>query len=231
MGRPKNTPEIIWQYIDKSAGDDACWIWTGCRNKDDYGVIGINWKQELAHRVAFKLVNGHIDDGIFACHSCDNPPCCNPKHLFAGTILDNHADMISKNRQAQGITSGSYTHPEKIIRGSETANAKLTEAQVLEIRTLYANSKIKRHELATMFGIGVNGIEKIIRGIIWNHVPNPCKGIKIQSRIAKLSEDSVLEMRKLKKSGATVTEIMNHFKLSRYTVNDVVYYRTWKHLE
>lgn len=91
-------PDRFWPRVDKS-GD--CWLWTGARMKNGYGVV---WLAEpigrmgLVHRVAWELTNGPIPDGLFACHRCDNPPCCNPDHLFLGTVRDNALDMVAKGR-------------------------------------------------------------------------------------------------------------------------------------
>lgn len=77
--------------------DSGCLEWTGATLRG-YGQIGVNGKVLYAHRVSYELAYGPIPDGMDICHRCDNPPCCAPEHLFAGTMLDNMADMISKNR-------------------------------------------------------------------------------------------------------------------------------------
>jgi hypothetical protein len=76
----------------------GCWLWTGSSNGNGYGVMRINNKQQGAHRVAFELFVGPIPPGLMICHKCDNPPCVNPHHLFAGTALDNNRDMFAKGR-------------------------------------------------------------------------------------------------------------------------------------
>lgn len=83
--------------VDKSTG---CWVWLGSKSKRGYGKIGVGGGKspQGVHRVMWELVNGPIPTGLFVCHHCDNPPCCNPDHLFVGTAKDNVQDAISKGR-------------------------------------------------------------------------------------------------------------------------------------
>lgn len=76
----------------------GCLAWTGATDPSGYGRVEWNGAIQLAHRVAYQILVGPIPDGQFICHRCDNPPCCEPQHLFAGTGLDNHNDMWSKGR-------------------------------------------------------------------------------------------------------------------------------------
>ncbi|WP_176491733.1 HNH endonuclease [Curtobacterium sp. 'Ferrero'] len=78
-------------------GPDDCWEWQGARNADGYGVTKTELGN-LAHRVSYQVWVGPIPDGYFACHTCDNPPCINPRHLFTGSPADNVHDMIRKGR-------------------------------------------------------------------------------------------------------------------------------------
>ena len=89
----------FWEKVDVR-GPDECWEWHGCRFLPGYGHLG-RWGDEwsvYAHRVAFEIANDGIPDGLFICHNCDNPPCCNPAHLWAGTAKDNIQDSIRKGK-------------------------------------------------------------------------------------------------------------------------------------
>lgn len=80
-------------------GADECWLWLGTRHHTGYGVItGDDGVQRRTHRVAYELANGPLGPGMLACHRCDNPPCVNPGHLYAGTPLDNTRDKMTRGR-------------------------------------------------------------------------------------------------------------------------------------
>lgn len=82
-------------------GADECWPWEGCRQRQGYGNLA-GGASKLAHRVSYELHKGQIPTGMMVLHSCDNPPCVNPKHLSVGTAIDNIADMVAKRRHIEG---------------------------------------------------------------------------------------------------------------------------------
>lgn len=134
---------------------DECWEWTMARNKN-YGMISIG-KSKLrgAHIVAWELANKRaLPPGLVITHSCDNPPCTNPKHLVLGTHGDNVNDKVSKERQS---------------RGKDNGMAKLTDADVRTIRRLYEAGMAQR-TIAEQFGIIQSNVSAIVRRRTWKHV-------------------------------------------------------------
>src|SRR4051812_4793380 len=134
----KTLAERFWRAVDRSG--NACWEWTkALHNPQRYGKIDVDGKWRYAHRVSWQLTHGKIPDGLWVLHRCDNPPCVNPSHLFLGTPRDNTRDCMAKGRKS-------------VRRGVAASSAKLTDADVAEIRKALA-----RHEtqvsIAMRYGI------------------------------------------------------------------------------
>lgn len=90
----------FWNSVEKKPG--SCWEWKRGRYAQGYGQVLFAGKVMGAHRAAYILANGEIPPGLHILHSCDNPPCCNPEHLRAGTHQDNVADKVSRSRCRNG---------------------------------------------------------------------------------------------------------------------------------
>lgn len=160
-GRPHlldRLPDRFWSKVD--IGDpDECWEWQAYRFPSGraglmYGRFGLDGKSVTAHRVAYLLTRGAVADDLFVLHKCDNPPCCNPAHLFAGTARDNAADRDRKGRYIKGLS----------YRGPENARAKLTDTEIAEIRRTYVPHAITREMLAQRFSVSVSSIDHVLSG-------------------------------------------------------------------
>lgn len=140
--------------IDKSPNEKGCWIWTASKLKAGYGKIRNHYKHLLAHRVSYQINNGEIPPGMFVCHSCDNPSCVNPAHLFLGSRADNEADKVAKGRQ---------------IKGESHHKSKLNDSEVLEIRKRIKDGETCRG-IAKIYNVDFTLISLIGRGKIWKHL-------------------------------------------------------------
>ena len=170
--RVKPVADRLWAKVDRSGGPDACWPWIGHRSPPGYGQISQRngsggWRKIGTHRAALELSLGRpLLSGESACHRCDNPPCCNPAHLFVGTQRENAADAKTKGRIRSGDRHGSRLHPERILRGEAQPNAKLTTTQVEEIRRRHRPGL--NQPLAKEFGVNESTIRSIIQHKTWS---------------------------------------------------------------
>lgn len=92
MSKTIPTHLYFWKYVTRGP-DDECWTWDGVKDEKGYGRVHFMTSKIKAHRVAFEMWNGPIEDGMVICHKCDNP-----NHLFKGTQGDNIRDAIKKGR-------------------------------------------------------------------------------------------------------------------------------------
>lgn len=102
---------LMDRFWDKVQVSNICWEWVGSITKDGYGQFFYQGSLWGAHRASFQIFVGDIQPGLLICHSCDNPSCVNPDHLFQGTYSDNIQDMLSKGRGNYGSPhSAKITH-------------------------------------------------------------------------------------------------------------------------
>ncbi|MDJ0319796.1 HNH endonuclease [Pseudarthrobacter sp. PS3-L1] len=130
----------------------GCWEWDGNRRNGGYGEVATGQGAAVASRAAYLAWVGPIPEGVHICHQCDNPPCINPAHLFPGTRLVNMQDALQKGRLRQG---------------EESPKAKLTAADVTEIKRIYATGAMSQKAVGEMFGISQSNISFIVRGRTW----------------------------------------------------------------
>lgn len=186
---PQPVEERFWSKVNRK-GEDDCWPWTGGRTPSDYGRFAIKqngkWCMEEAHRISYALANPDEDISQKVIrHRCDNPPCQNPKHLLSGTHADNAADAKQRGRLSVGdrhysrqrpeaIQRGenhwSHRHPEWVSQGEKNGTAKLTAAQVKEMRQLYATGQYIYDDLALIYGINRGACHAAVTKITWKHL-------------------------------------------------------------
>lgn len=155
-GRPYSV-HYFWERVDVQDNINDCWPWTAAifKKRGGYGAFrDADGKIQKAHRRAYELTYGRTNLDVL--HKCDNPPCCNPFHLFAGTKFDNVRDMDSKGRRRVVIPKGEY----------HWAN-KLTTEQVLEIRSRTNESQ---RSLGREYGVSHSHIKRIWDKKIWKDI-------------------------------------------------------------
>lgn len=138
--------------------NSGCWLWTGATFNHGRPQLRMGSKVVLAARVAYMAFKGEQPGDLLVCHKCDTPLCVNPDHLFLGTHADNMADCVAKGRQARN-------------RGEKAGRAVLSEAQVREIRSIYAKGGIGSEALGREYGVTGRQIRYIVSGQEWGHVP------------------------------------------------------------
>jgi hypothetical protein len=166
-GTRANTPAKFWRQAEAPSLFE-CWLWKGTVGTHGYGQISFEGKIWRAHRLAFFLHNGTLDETAVICHSCDNPLCVNPAHLFAGTHADNVAGMVRKGRQARGDRIKGPTMEQR-LRGAAHYASKVDEEDLREIRRLRAMGYTLL-QLAQRFPLHPMTIGEIARREIWRDV-------------------------------------------------------------
>lgn len=158
MGRPRIPSEKrFWAKVIKR-GPDECWTWTASRMglRGEYGQFSYEGKRMGAHQASWILHNGPIPEGLEVCHSCDNGLCVNPAHLWLGTHYQNMHDKLDKKRNNNA-------------KGSRNGFAKLSEADVIEIRRLKSQG-MSSYDIARKYHVTQPCISYVIsKG--WKHVP------------------------------------------------------------
>lgn len=132
--------------------ESGCWQWRASKNRNGYGNFGYKNKTQLAHRVSYQIFIGDIEQDMDILHTCDNPSCVNPFHLFKGTHFDNMRDMVNKGRR-------------KSTKGEAAPSSKLTAVQVRYIRR-YAHKKHWRF-FTEKFNICQSSFYGIKNGVSW----------------------------------------------------------------
>ena len=152
-----------------------CWLFNGFLDKDGYGLFKISNKTYRgnirSNRMSYLITGKEIPYEMQVCHTCDNPTCVNPLHLFLGTTQENTADKTIKGRAA---------------KGSQIKASNLKDNDIFEIRTRWKNGESCR-ELGKIFKVTNVTISNIITGFVWSHVHKdliiPFIDLKVRQKI------------------------------------------------
>lgn len=196
------------KFFKKVKKTEDCWEWLGCKTKLGYGSFG----SEKAYRYSYKIHKGEIPDKMCVCHSCDNPSCVNPDHLFLGTHQDNMSDMVSKGRQATG----------------EQLGRKLNNEKVLKIKELI-DLKERDEVIAKEYDISPRMIRQIKQGLSWGwltgykpRLRKPKEQIK-----GRLTSLEIIEIDKDIKSGLKILDVMKKYNISKSCASRIRNGETW----
>jgi hypothetical protein len=144
--------ERFWSKVEVTGHRGSCWLWTGNTRKG-YGRIWGGGRLQSAHRTAYELTVGKIPNDMLVCHTCDNPACVNPEHLFLGTKSDNAFDSVNKGRWC-------------IENGEACQFSKLTWVQVTEIRRL-SDTGLSQRAIAKRFDVTQANVWSILHDKTW----------------------------------------------------------------
>lgn len=210
----------FWDRVDNSG---KCWIWKRKPGSHGYGNFSITQKQVkcqiTAHRAAYYYMYGILlDNDICVCHHCDNKLCVNPNHLFLGTIADNIRDAKKKGLMPFGEKCGS---------------SRLLHQDIVNIRqTLIDDPELSYSRLSQRYNVSPEAIRKIALYKTWKHInvgTIPKRQIKIENcGSAKLTNQSVDNIRKRYSSGESITSISRDFNMTYQAIWKIIKYQTWK---
>lgn len=214
----RDTIDRFWSHVNIQGPDDCC-EWQASRTSFGYGRPSINGKSIQAHRFSYELKYGFGSAlGLKVRHTCDNPPCVNPKHLLLGTQKQNVTDMYERGRQ----------NP---CKGGNHWNAKLSEDDISEIKRLSAEGVIQRR-IAEKFNVSYSGISLILREARRGNGPTKSGMVKgSECPWAKLTEEDVKIIKEMILNGVVQRRIAEKFNVDPATICYIKKGVSWKHLK
>lgn len=163
MQAERYTRDPIKRYHARYSIIGDCWIWQDECDKDGYAMMSIAGKRTRVSRFVCVVFHEAIGPGDFACHSCDNPSCVNPAHIFKSTPKGNSQDMVTKDRQAKGFQG-------KPAIGVSQRDAKLNDTSVRAIRLAYDSGQATRRQLQERYNVSKATIRDVVLRRLWKHV-------------------------------------------------------------
>lgn len=141
------------RFWDKVERTNTCWNWIGSLTDRGYGEFVVNKKKRKAHILSWMDFHQADTNGLCVCHTCDNPKCVNPEHLYLGTPQDNMNDKVARNRQSK-------------MPGESHPMAKLSREDIINIR----NDRRSSRDIGKEYGISHSHVLRIKKGEKWNSV-------------------------------------------------------------
>jgi hypothetical protein len=153
-GRSRPVAQRFWEKVDE------CWPWQASKCNYGYGQLEVNGRPMRSNRLTYELTHGSIPDELEALHTCNNPPCCNPAHIYAGTQTDNMQDAKKAGR----------LHKFALKPGTAYPRAKLDDDKVRFIRSAYAAGTVTLKQLGMQFNVTEQMIWLVVHRKKWQHV-------------------------------------------------------------
>jgi hypothetical protein len=184
----------------------GCWLCRGTADRRGYIHFSINKVRYTAHRLAWTATSGPIPDGQFVLHHCDNPPCCNPTHLFRGSRGDNNRDRSRKGRSAH----------------------KLSPAQVLDLRAEY-QAGVSMADLTTKYGIHRETVRDITKGQKWRYLTGGAVLVHPAAHLRCLTATQAQEIRERYALGGVMqADLAREYGCANSNISAVILGRSWK---
>lgn len=215
----------FWSKVQRGPAN-ICWPWTK-NTHPKWGYGRFRWtnpdtgKSEIAnaHRVAFYLTYGYLPE--MGCHDCDNPPCCNPGHLYDGNAATNGADKAARGR-ARGKGDRQ--------RGERNDFAVLTDQIVVQARLLAAQG-IRHQAIADRLGVDRPALSYAISGKTWSHLNDIAPPVKPNRGGSRLSDDDIRNIRATAAQGLRQKDLAMQYDVSTATISLIVSRRTHTHID